>query len=442
MIEWKPHCAPGEDKELEVVYLPLAELREYEGNAKIHDRDNIDAIKASIERFGNCDPIGIWTNPEGEHVIVEGHGRKIALSELGHDTAPTISLDHLTDEERRAYAIAHNQTTLMSGFDTDMLSMEIESLGDFQMEEFGLDGLTIDEKEYEDVDEVDPLEGDAVPARCSSGDVWILGDHRLMCGDSTSETDVSKLMGAASADLILTDPPYNVGYVGGTKDALTIANDRMGDAQFESFLVESFKPSFAKLQPGAAFYIWHASSSQRQFENAINAVGSTVRQQLIWVKNHFTLGKSDYQHMHEPCFYGWKPGAAHRWYSDRKQASVYEDAKPADLSKMKKPELLEHCRALSSMIAGQKETVLRFDKPTSNAEHPTMKPVKLMGYLVENSTKAGEVVLDMFGGSGSTLIACEQLSRACRTMEIDPKYCDVIIERWERLTGKTAEVER
>lgn len=383
----------------------------------------------------------MWTNQEGERVIVEGHGRKIALAELGHDKAPTISLDHLTDEERRAYAIAHNQTTLMSGFDTDILAMEIESLGDFEMEEFGLEDLSIEEKEYTDIDEVDPLEDEA-PSRCSLGDVWVLGDHRLMCGDSTSESDVGKLMDGVAAGLILTDPPYNVAYTGGTKDALTIENDSMTDAQFESFLTAAFKPSFDRLQPGSSFYIWHASRSQRQFENAINAAGATVRQQLVWVKNHFTLGRSDFQNMHEPCFYGWKPGAAHRWYSDRKQPTVYEDAKPKDISKMKKSELVEHCRTLLASMSTHLETVLRFDKPTVNAEHPTMKPVKMMGYLVENSTEEGDVVLDMFGGSGSTLVACEQLSRPCRTMELDPKYCDVILERWERLTGRKAEAMR
>lgn len=438
---WKTASAPGAEKGLEVVYLPLSEFKEYEGNAKVHDRDNIDAIKASIERFGNCDPIGVWTNPEGERVIVEGHGRKIALAELGHGEAPTISLDHLTDEERRAYAIAHNQTTLMSGFDAGILATEIESLDGFEMEEFGLEGLSIDEKEYADIDEADPLEGEA-PSRCSPGDVWMLGDHRLMCGDSTSESDVGRLMDGAEADLVLTDPPYNVAYEGGTKDALTIENDSMSDDRFEAFLTAAFKPSFDRLRPGSSFYVWHASKSQRQFENAINAAGATVRQQLVWVKNHFTLGMSDYQQMHEPCFYGWKPGAPHRWYSDRRQPTVYEDAKPKDVSKMKKVELVEHCRALLASASARQETVLRFDKPVANAEHPTMKPVRMMGRLIENSTEEGDVVLDMFGGSGSTLVACEQLSRACRTMEIDPRYCDVILDRWERLTGRKADAAR
>ena len=424
--------------ELKVVYLPISELEEHEGNAKIHDRENVDAIKASIERFGNCDPIGVWTDPEGKRVIVEGHGRKLALSELGHDTAPCIFLDHLTDEERRAYGLAHNQTTLMSGFDLDALSLEMEDLDGFEMDEFGFDDFQMDEREYTEVDEVDPLEVGEPETRCKPGDVWILGEHRLMCGDSTSEADMAMLMGEDRARLILTDPPYNVGYTGRTNDALAIENDNMSDSEFERFLASAFKPAFGRLEPGAVFSIWHSSSSQIQFEHAIYEAGATVRQQLVWVKNHFAVGRRDYHQVHEPCFYGWMPGAPHRWFGDRKQSTVYDDVKPEDLSKMKKPELLEHCKALMAAVSERHETVLRFDKPHANTDHPTMKPVKLMAYQIENSTEDGDIVLDMFGGSGSTMMACEQLSRSCRTMELDPRYCDVIIERWERLTGKEA----
>lgn len=422
-------------QELRVEYIPLEALREYEGNAKIHDEANIEAIKASIERFGNCDPIGVWTNPDGEYEIVEGHGRKMALTELGHTHAPCIVLDHLTDEERRAYTLAHNQTTLMSGFDMEKLGMELDALADFAMEDFGFGDFQMEDKTYEEVEEVEPEED--VPTRCKPGDLWVLGDHRLLCGDSTDPEAIAKLMDGAKADLWLTDPPYNVAYEGKTKEALTIDNDDMSDGQFEDLLLGAFTAASEAMRPGAAFYIWHASRTQRQFEDALNKAGLEVRQQLIWVKNIFTLSRQDHQWRHEPCFYGWKDGAPHFWNADRKQTTVWEEPE-ADLDAMKKDELLELAKNLVENIRSLPETVLRFDKPSRNAEHPTMKPVKLMAYQIENSTKAGQTVLDSFGGSGSTLVACEQLGRRCRTMELDPHYCDVIIERWERLTERKA----
>lgn len=227
--------------------------------------------------------------------------------------------------------------------------------------------------------------------------------HRLICGDSTDRATVERLMDGAKADLLLTDPPYNVAYQGKTKDKLQIENDEMSKEQFTDFLISAFEVAKDILKEGSSFYIWHASRSQREFENALNEAGLEVKQQLIWVKNSMVLGRQDYQWRHEPCFYGWKDGAAHNWYSDRKQTSVLE-----------------------------------FDRPTANKDHPTMKPIALISYEIKNSSKKDGIVFDGFGGSGSTLIACEQLGRVCYMAELDEHYCDVIIKRWENLTGQKA----
>jgi site-specific DNA-methyltransferase (adenine-specific) len=235
------------------------------------------------------------------------------------------------------------------------------------------------------------------------GDLWILGEHRLLCGDSTRAEDVERVMDVELADIWLTDPPYNVAYVGGTDEALTIANDSMPDADFRAFLRAAYEQAFAALKPGGAFYIWHADSEGLNFRGAVKDCGQRVRQCLIWKKNALVLGRQDYQWKHEPCLYGWKDGAAHEWYSDRSQT-----------------------------------TVLEFDRPTSNADHPTMKPVALIAYLIGNSSRPGGLVFDSFLGSGTTLIAAEQLGRRCCGLELDPRYCDVIVRRWEQLTGKTA----
>ena len=213
-------------------------------------------------------------------------------------------------------------------------------------------------------------------------------------------------MGGVQADLLLTDPPYNVAYVGKTKDALTIENDVQEDAAFDDFLYAAFTAAYESMKPGAAFYIWHADSNGHQFRNACEAAGLPIRECLIWAKNSMVLGRQDYQWQHEPCLYGWKEGGAHSWYSDRKQT-----------------------------------TVLEFDRPTRSKEHPTMKPVPLFAYLIKNSSKEGGRVLDTFGGSGTTLIACEQLGRSCAMVELDPRYCDVIVDRWETLTGNKAHLE-
>ena len=238
------------------------------------------------------------------------------------------------------------------------------------------------------------------------GDVWLLGRHRLMCGDSTDAGSVALLMAGEKADLLLTDPPYNVSYEGATKDKLTIMNDSMDSANFRAFLADAFTAADSAMKPGAVFYIWHADSEGYNFRGAAVDAGWTIRQCLVWNKNAMVLGRQDYQWKHEPCLYGWKDGAAHLWTSDRSQT-----------------------------------TVLEFDKPNRNGEHPTMKPVSLFEYQMLNSTNRGAVVLDLFGGSGTTMIVAEKNGRCARLMELDPRYCDVIVRRWQEFTGQEATLE-
>lgn len=351
---------------------------------------------------------------------------------LADPTAIIVRADQLTEEQKREFIIKDNvafgewdDETLSEDFDPDELLDW--GLGDFD-----------DEPEDNDADEDDYGEEDAAnaPTRCNPGDVWELGRHRLMCGDSTKEADVAKLMGGEQTDLLLTDPPYNVDYQGGTKDKMKIANDNMDDVAFVGFLTAAFNCAIQAMRPGAAFYVWHADIKGYEFRTALKEVGLTLRETLIWVKNALVLGRQDYQWRHEPCLYGWKDGAAHYFVDDRSQSTVIEDA-GVDYRKLKKDELLKLVLQLTDVSVPN--TVIYEDKPTKNDIHPTMKPVKLMARLIKNSTKQEQLVLDLFGGSGSTLIACEQINRKCFTMEYDPKYCDAILDRWEKLTGEEAE---
>ena len=351
---------------------------------------------------------------------------------LADPTAIIVRADQLTEEQKREFIIKDNvafgewdDETLTEDFDPDELL------------DWGLGDLD-DEPEDNDADEDDYGEEDAAnaPTRCNPGDVWLLGRHRHMCGDSTKEADVAKLMGEEQAHLLLTDPPYNVDYQGGTKEKMKIANDNMDDVAFVGFLTAAFNCAIQAMRPGAAFYVWHADSKGFEFRTALKEVGLTLRETLIWVKNALVLGRQDYQWRHEPCLYGWKDGAAHYFVDDRSQSTVIEDA-GVDYRKLKKDELLKLVLQLTDVSVPN--TVIYEDKPTKNDIHPTMKPVKLMARLIKNSTKQEQLVLDLFGGSGSTLIACEQINRKCFTMEYDPKYCDAILDRWEKLTGEDAE---
>lgn len=411
--------------------IPISEIKPYKRNAKKHPQEQIDQIINSIKAFGMNDPIGVWGK---SNIIVEGHGRYLALREMGESgNVPVIHLDNLTDEQRKAYALAHNKLTMNTDFDFDLLQMEMEDLSAFfDMTDFGFLEFEEEEKPKEIVEDEIPIPPKEPKAKV--GDVYQLGRHRLMCGDSTDMDDVLTLMENRQADLFLTDPPYNVDYTGKTKDALKIQNDVQEDSAFQAFLTDAFINANIAMKPGAAFYIWHADSEGFNFRAAVRNAGWKLRQCLVWVKNTIVLGRQDYQWKHEPCLYGWKEGT-HYFTEDRTQATVYDDK--IDLKKLKKDEMLA---LLEQMLSDKVQTsVLYEDKPAVSDIHPTMKPVKLVARLINNSTKPGELVLDLFGGSGSTLIACEQLNRKSYTMELDPHYVDVIIERWETFTGKKAE---
>lgn len=381
---------------MKIEVLNLSDIHGYENNAKLHPKEQIDQIKQSIKEFGFNDPLAIDEN----NMIIEGHGRYEALKQLGYTEVNCIRLSHLDDEQKRAYILVHNKLTMNTDFDMDTLLVELGDIKGIDMNSFGFDFNFDEEKEIVDDDfEIELKE----TTNSKIGDIYQLGRHRLMCGDSTKQEQVEELMNGQLVDLLLTDPPYNVAYKGKTRDALTIENDSMDNESFRLFLSDAFKSADAVMKKGAVFYIWHADSEGYNFRGACFDVGWQVRQCLIWNKNVMVMGRQDYHWKHEPCLYGWKEGASHLWASDRKQT-----------------------------------TILNFDKPTRNAEHPTMKPVPLFDYQIQNNTKGNDIILDLFGGSGTTLIAAEQNGRCAYLMEYDPKYVDVIIERWEKLTEQKA----
>jgi site-specific DNA-methyltransferase (adenine-specific) len=384
--------------ELKIEYLPIKALKPYEKNTRKHQKKDVDNIARSIEKYGMCDAIGIWGE---QNIIVEGHGRLLACKQLGMTEVPCVRLDHLTDEQRREYAIAHNATAELSEWDLDVLPDELAEL---DLSDFDFDfGIEDEEEETEIVeDEAPEVDEDAEPI-AKLGDIWQLGRHRLMCGDSTSIDDVEKLMGGQLADMLLTDPPYNVAYEGKTKDHLTIQNDSMDNDSFRQFLRDAFTSADTVMKKGAVFYIWHADSEGYNFRGACFDIGWKVRQCLVWNKNSMVMGRQDYHWKHEPCLYGWKEGASHLWASDRKQT-----------------------------------TVIDYQRPTKADIHPTMKPVGLFDYQIKNNTKGGDVVLDLFNGSGTTIMACEQNGRVARCMELDPRYVDACVKRWENFTGEKA----
>ena len=421
------------DAELKVEYVDTSVLVPYANNAKEHPQEQIREIANSMEEFGNCDPIAVWTNPDGKLEIVEGHGRLLALNMLGIDRAPIIKLDHLTDEQRRAYTHIHNQTTLTSGFDLDILKRDMESLN-FDWDSFGFEGIIVKEfgEDIESVREDDfDIEQD-VESRCKQGDIWLLGEHRLMCGDSTDAEDMKRLMGGETAKLLLTDPPYNVE---DHAKAGSIKNDSFQqEGAFRSFLRDALSTASGVMGKGAAFYIWFASTHSPAVYGAVADAKLSAKQELEWVKSSFTLGRQDYQWAHEACVYGWKEGAEHYFVPARNEWTVIDDA--MDTRRMSKNELKE---ALENILEnGIEKTILRYAKPSSNELHPTMKPIKLFARLMRNSSRQGDSVLDSFGGSGTTMMAAEQLGRRAYIMELDPRYCDVIIARWEEFTGREA----
>ena len=384
--------------------MQIKDLKQDHRNYRKHNERNLDLIKKSINEVGLGRSIVI----DSENEIVCGNGLVSQLdkntpvkvietdgSELVVVKRTDLSTD---DEKRKKLAVMDNSTSDSSEFDIDLLQ------ADFEVPELKDMGIDVPDVEIEEKEVVEDEVPEEVETRCKRGDIWKLGEHRLMCGDSTLIDDVEKLMGGVSADLLLTDPPYNVDYQGKTKDKLKIQNDKKEDANFREFLYDAFGCANTVMKAGAVFYIWHADSEGFNFRAACKDVGWRVRQCLIWNKNSMVMGRQDYQWKHEPCLYGWKEGASHLWASDRKQT-----------------------------------TVIDYNKPLRNGEHPTMKPVGLFDYQIKNNTKGGDIVLDLFGGSGTTLIACEQNGRTAYLMELDEHYCDVIIQRWENLTNKKAE---
>lgn len=416
---------------MNIVERKLGEVRPYEKNPRRND-DAVQYVAESIKQFGFKVPLVI----DHEGVIVAGHTRWKAAKKLGLKTVPCIIADDLTEEQVKAFRLADNKVAEQAEWDFDLLADELEQLVDIDMTAFGFE----DEME-EDVSGVVEDDYDVAPPsepNAQRGDVYMLGNHRLMCGDSTMLDDVMKLMGGAKADLLLTDPPYNVAYEGATKDKLTIENDNMGDAEFRQFLVDAFTNADMAMRAGACFYIWHADSEGYNFRGACFDAGWKVRQCIIWVKNSIVLGRQDYQWKHEPCLYGWKEGEAHFWAGGRKERTTLTGFDLYELRDMKKDELLKFIEEQWCDREDVETSILFESKPNRNAEHPTMKPIKLIARQIKNSTQADDVVLDLFGGSGSTLIASEQLGRTCCMMEYDPKYVDVIIDRWEKFTGQKA----
>ena len=424
--------------EVKVEQVPLSSLKAYDGNAKKHDNANIEAIANSIEEFGFRNPIIAWHNEDGIPEIVAGHGRAAAAKRLRIETVPVVFVDDLSDAQRRMLTLADNQTTLMTGWDEKQLAEELDALSDaFDVDDFGFEPIGIDEPDPADLDECEP--NDDAQDRVAEGELWRMGEHVLLCADSTKPKNVERLSDAIGTrfDLLLTDPPYNValGQHGNRRnDGLIIANDNWGsDEDFVEFLRASFSGAMSAMRPGAAFYVWYAPTQSANFLEAAKRAGMDVRQILVWAKSTFSLGRQDYQWRHELCLYGWKEGAAHYFTNSRRESTVIDDA--MDTSRMSKAELKD---ALDAILDRTATTVLRDKKPTRSVEHPTMKPVSLFAYQIANSTKHGDAVLDPFGGSGTAVIASEQMSRRCGTIELDPHYASVIVDRWERLTGMEA----
>lgn len=396
---------------ISIRYVSVADLIPYAANSRTHSDEQVTQIAASIREFGFTNPILV----NSENTIIAGHGRLMAAKKLGLEQVPAITLDHLSKAQQKALVIADNQLALNAGWNMDMLKAEIEGL---VLEDFDLELLGFDDKFLDGLFEKEPTEGltdeDAVPEAPETpitvqGDVWVLGNHRLMCGDSTSINDAELLMAGTNADLVFTDPPYNVAYEGrGEKNKLgPIKNDSMDDESFEQFCRDVFATASAVMKPLACIYVCHPDSQSAPklaFEKTF-AEQFRKSSTIIWVKQSAGMGWQDYRAQHEPILYGWKEGSGKHFYcGDRSKTTVWNIGRDAQASYV----------------------------------HPTQKPVSLPEEAINNSSKGQDVVLDLFGGSGSTLIACEKTSRNARLMELDPKYCDVIINRWQDFTGQQA----
>jgi DNA modification methylase len=389
----------------------INDLKQDHKNARKRTNQSAELIQESLKRYGAARSIVIDENNR----ILAGNGtiegakaagiKNVRIIETDGDEIIAVKRTGLSEHDKVGLALADNRTSDLSDWDAEMLHRLSEEqdispwFDDDDLAEIIGEVEKLPGEEHTDPDDVPEVDEEAVITK--PGDLWILGDHRLLCGDSTDTVAMERLIQKEPADLWITDPPYNVNYEGGT--GLKIENDNMADADFRQFLKDAYTAANCYLRSGAAFYIWHADSEGYNFRGAAHDIGWKVRQCLVWVKSSLVMGRQDYQWKHEPCLYGWTEGAGHTWNSDRKQT-----------------------------------TVLEFDKPSRNGEHPTMKPVELFQYQIENSTKPGQIVLDSFGGSGTTAIACERANRKARLVELDPKYCDVIVKRWSDFTGREA----
>ena len=432
--------------------VPINKLRPYTNNAKQHSEAQVEQLKNSMREFGFITPCVI----DADFNIIAGHGRIMAATALGMTKVPCIFVEGLTDEQRRAYILADNRLTELGEWDRLLLSAELNQLKD---DGFNIDitGFTIDDIMIEEIDftEIDDAWSDAAEPdddtpepQAKRGDLYRLGDHFLLCGDATNAADVDRLLNGAKVQLIVTDPPYNVSYGQNDghpmrieeqkvrkwrKDGKIVQNDDMDDQAFYNFLFASFTNMFKALDPGRSFYIWHANMESVNFMTAAAAAGLEVKQILIWVKNHFVLNRQDYKWRHEPCLYGWREGAAHYFIDQHNITTVLD-------KKMQIDDMTgDDAKALLKRILDN-TTAIYEPKPMNSELHPTMKPINLIKKLIENSSKPGEKVLDLFGGSGTTLIASEQTERVCYMMELDPAYIDAIIKRFETVTGKKAEL--
>lgn len=410
----------------------IGRLRPYDRNARTHSEEQIGQIAASMREWG-------WTNPilaTAEGMIVAGHGRVRAAASLGESHVPVLVVSGWSEAQVRAYVLADNKLA------------ELGSVFDVGLIGFSDDELTALLHPATRIGKTDPDEIPAIqPAPISvSGDLWTLGVHAVVCGDSTDVGVLERVLGAGQlADLVWTDPPYNVAY---SSAAGSIANDDLPDAEFADFLAAAFGAMFACLKPGSAIYVAHADIEGLAFRGAFARAGFKLSSCLAWVKDSLVLGRSDYQSQHEPILYGWRPGAAHRWFGGRKQTTVAELGGSQTFSVAEDGSLVVRVGQESVLVRGEglvveavQPTVLRVAKPKRSEEHPTMKPTELIGRMLLNSSRIGDIVLDPFGGSGSTLIAAEQHGRRARLVELEPRFVDVIVRRWEAFTGKSAVLE-
>lgn len=390
----------------EMQLISTDKLVPYVNNARTHSAEQIIKLRSSLREFGFVNPIII----DRDFNVIAGHGRLMAAKEEGINEVPCVFADFLTDAQKKAYILADNRMAMDAGWDEELLKIEMEELQNlgydlgytgFDEKELA-DLFGIDDKEVKD-DEFDLTAALEKASFVERGDVWFVGKHKLMCGDATSSEDVAKLMEDKKANLILTDPPYNVAFK--SSDGLTIQNDSMKNNDFYKFLFLSFKNMAEHLENGGAAYIFHADTEGLNFRKAFIDAGFHLAGCCIWVKDSLVLGRSDYQWQHEPILYGFMQNGKHPWYSDRKQTTIWN-----------------------------------FDKPKKNSNHPTSKPLDLLAYPINNSTQANAIVIDTFGGSGSTLMACEQMNRICYTMELDEKYASVILRRYVEDTNDSENV--